>query len=147
LGFDAYLAMTENLAKSVHVLLVEDHAAVRQMLRQILFRVGVGQISEAEDGAQAFDVLRGNWDNLPDLIICDLYMKNVDGLQFCRKLQQQLRTNNDHVPILVLTGEQDEMVHEVAYQVGATKVLTKPIPPAVPIEEIGRIIGFSLTEG
>jgi len=136
--------MTDNFAESVHIMLVEDHAALRQMLRQALFRCGVGKISEAEDGLQALELLRGNWDNLPDLIICDLYMDNCDGLQFCREFNKKLRANNDHVPVLVLTGEKDEMVHEVAYQIGVTKVLTKPIPPIELIGEVGRAIGFDL---
>jgi two-component system chemotaxis response regulator CheY len=139
--------MTGKPGEALHVLLIEDHAAMRQMVRGALHHCGVGQVTEAANGAEAFEALQGKWDKLPDLIICDLFMANVDGLQFCRKLQKRLRDTDGHVPIVVLTGEEDEMVHDVAYQVGANKVLTKPIPPAVLIEEIGRIIGFSLTEG
>lgn len=131
-------------ASSLHILLVEDHTSMRSILCRMLHEAGVGQISEAEDGREALDFLKINWHNLPDLVISDLYMKHVDGLEFCRRLTARMRAAGQDIPFLLLTGEQDMFIHDVARQVGARAILTKPITREELLHEIGQVIGFTV---
>jgi EAL domain-containing protein (putative c-di-GMP-specific phosphodiesterase class I)/CheY-like chemotaxis protein len=67
------------------VLLVEDHAFQRQMLKRMLGHLGVREVLEAEDGEQALITLFNH--ELPvNLVICDLNMPNMDGMEFIRRL-------------------------------------------------------------
>jgi EAL domain-containing protein (putative c-di-GMP-specific phosphodiesterase class I) len=67
------------------VLLVEDHAFQRQMLKTMLERLGVNAVLEAADGQEALITLF-NHDKPVDLIVCDMNMPNMDGMEFIRRL-------------------------------------------------------------
>ena len=63
----------------------------------------------------------------PDFVICDLHMENGDGMTFCNKIRRHKNADIAQIPILILTGDSDTLLHEVALQIGAVNVLTKPI--------------------
>lgn len=79
----------------------------------------------------------------PDVIICDLHMETMDGLEFCNQVRRDEGIRTRAIPIIVLTGDRDTMVHEVSRQVGATAVLAKPISADQLLEQIHTAIGFS----
>jgi CheY-like chemotaxis protein len=67
----------------------------------------------------------------------------MDGLEFCN----QVRRDKEHViPIIILTGDSDALLHEVSKQVGAVAVLTKPVSAPELQEHIQTAIGFSPSE-
>ena len=111
---------------------------MRSIIRQLLTQEGFSQISEAENGEDALCVLAEQRESPLDLIICDLHMDKMDGMAFVNCLR---RTKNN-TPVLILTGEQDGLVLDVTRQVGATKVLNKPISAPALAEEVRRAIGF-----
>lgn len=135
---------TANLNEDLHVMIIDDQATMRKIVRGLLAQVGIKKISEANDGGVALEMLMKHGCERPDVIICDLYMENMDGMEFCNKLRRHESSDGPATPILVLTGEQDELVHEVARQVGAVTVLTKPIDSAHLAAAIGRAVGFEL---
>lgn len=122
----------------IHILIVDDQGTMRSIVRQLLQQEGFRNISEAENGEDAFRAMAELAGSPPDLIICDLHMDKMDGMAFVNCL----RRGKDNTPVLILTGEKDGLVLDVTRQVGATKVLNKPISAPELAEEVRRAIGF-----
>ncbi len=99
------------------LLVVEDEAALREALVYSLERQGY-EVSTAADGPTAIaTALRER----PDLILLDIMLPGVDGLEVCRVLRRDLNT-----PILMLTARSEEVDKVVGLEVGADDYLTKP---------------------
>ena len=79
-----------------------------------------------------------------DLVICDLLMPVMDGLTFCNKIRRDIRLKSRHVPILLLTAVTDDLVLQVARQVGAIDVVNKPIAAPELGKRIEKLIGIKL---
>lgn len=108
--------------------IVDDQKVMRSLVRGMLKQSGITDIVEFADGDEALAFLQlAQRNNIPDFIICDLYMKNMDGMEFCNKLRLSKNDGLRYVPVLILTGESDTMLHETTRQVGAKRILKKPI--------------------
>jgi two-component system response regulator MprA len=104
----------------MRVLVVDDDVAVRESLRRALRLEGY-EVELAADGGEALQLLGANGDD-PDLVVLDVLMPNVDGLQVCR----QLRRTGHRVPVLMLTAR-DEVADRVAgLDAGADDYVVKP---------------------
>ncbi|MCH7944387.1 MAG: response regulator [Proteobacteria bacterium] len=115
---------------------------MRAIIRQLLGRVGISNVSEAEHGEQALAMVRSPTADIPDVIICDLHMQTMDGMEFCNQLRRSEDARHRAIPILILTGDEDEMLHAVSRQVGAAKILMKPIAANDLLTEIRAVVGF-----
>jgi DNA-binding response OmpR family regulator len=99
------------------VLVVDDEAGVRSLLRNALEIVGY-EVHTAADGAEALRL----WESNPyGLVITDLVFMSAGGVD----LVQRIRSSDDHVPILAITGFGQEVAQE-ALDAGADHVLRKP---------------------
>ena len=134
--------MTNTAGVSIRVLVVDDQRAMRSIIRQLLGRVGISNVAEAEHGEEALAHLRNSAMATPDVIICELHMKRMDGLEFCNRLRRSDDARHRGIPILILTGDEDELLHAVSRQVGAAKILMKPIAANDLLAEIRTVIGF-----
>ncbi len=110
----------------------------------MLGQIGIQDVADAEDGEAALEMLHSPQAKDPDLIICDLHMENMDGMDFCNKLRLDKNEVLRAIPVIILTGEQDTFVHDVTRQVGATMVLVKPISPGDLKERIEAAVGFTI---
>lgn len=99
------------------VLLAEDDAAISEPLARALRREGY-EVDVREDGRSALEGGREN----PDLLILDIGLPEMDGLDVCRTL----RAEGYHVPVLVLTARADEVDTVVGLDAGADDYVTKP---------------------
>jgi len=99
------------------ILIVEDEDNIRHTLRYNLLKEGY-QVSEARTGTEALSEARRV---RPDLILLDLMLPELGGLEVCRILRQEMTT-----PILVLTAKGTEVDKVVGLQVGADDYVTKP---------------------
>lgn len=109
---------------AMKILLVEDQAEARAMLRNMLMELGVNQIFEAPDGREALKFIDNAFDFI-DLIICDWNMPGMTGVELLR----QLRTVDPSMPFLMVTGRSDlESVVE-AKSSGVTAYIRKPFSP------------------
>jgi two-component system response regulator MprA len=105
----------------VRILVVDDERAVRESLRRALELEGY-EIELAADGREALSRLTENGDTQPDVVILDVLMPGVDGLEVCRRL----RRGGNMVPVLMLTAR-DEIENRVAgLDAGADDYVTKP---------------------
>jgi signal transduction histidine kinase/DNA-binding response OmpR family regulator/ligand-binding sensor domain-containing protein len=101
------------------VLIVEDNRDLRTYIRDII--AGEWNVIEAGDGKQA---LQQAQQHAPDLIISDIMMPDMDGLDLLKTLRADIRTS--HLPVLLLTARQDDETRIKAFSIGADNYLTKP---------------------
>src|SRR2546426_4668370 len=99
------------------ILVVEDEGAIAEAVRVRLASEGYA-VRVAGDGPEA---LRMAADERPDLVVLDLMLPGMDGLEVCRELQK-----DSWVPVLMLTARTDEADKVAGFAVGADDYLTKP---------------------
>lgn len=109
--------MTEPAAR---ILLVEDEADLRALLDRHLERAGY-QVIPAEDGREA---LRLAWSRPVELVVLDLMLPAVDGIEVCRRLRADPRTAR--VPIVMLTARQEAADRVAGLEAGADDYVVKP---------------------
>lgn len=100
-----------------NVLVVDDEPQITRVLKTTLSSQGYG-VRTAADGKQALQEMK-NWP--PDLVITDLRMPNMDGLELCRAIRADSR-----VPIIVLSVKGEEAIKVEALDAGADDYITKP---------------------
>ncbi len=108
-------------AKSAAILIVDDDDIVRSIMRAELESEGY-LVTEATDGLEG---CQSCWANLPDLVISDVIMPKMDGFELCRQLRRH--PTSETVPILQMTGMDDTVSVEKAYDAGATDFISKPL--------------------
>ncbi|TDP81278.1 two-component system chemotaxis response regulator CheY [Aquabacterium commune] len=102
------------------VLLVDDSATMLMSMKAGLEISGY-RVAVAHDGEQAMSLLQGGLK--PDLIITDIHMPKMDGIEFIRQARKTLR----FTPILALTTEGQQARRDQARQLGATGWMLKPV--------------------
>ena len=116
--------MSAGAFKHLKILIVEDNQHMRTLLRGLLNSVGIREIVEANNGASALDALR---EKKCDLILSDLSMAPMNGLEFSRKVRTGDHSPNPFVPIIMITGHTERARVEAARDAGVTEFLAKPI--------------------
>ena len=109
---------------NLRVLVVDDNAHMRTLLRSLLQSLGVREVFESSDGAQAFAVSR---DFKPDFIVTDLTMEPVDGIELTRMVRTRKDSPNPYVPVIMVTGHTERSRVEAARDAGVTEFIAKPI--------------------
>jgi DNA-binding response OmpR family regulator len=109
--------------KGLQVLLIEDNINMRDMIRSVLFELGIRNIAVAHDGDSA---LREMKTNTVDLVLCDWVMKPINGPMFVKRIRRGKDSPNQYIPIIMLTGHTDlDKVYE-ARDIGVNEFLAKP---------------------
>ncbi len=106
------------------VLIAEDEAAIREIIAITLKRAGY-EVTEACDGQQAIDIYNSK-NGAFDVVLLDIMMPNVDGLEVCKTLRNQSST----VGIIMLTAKTQEMDKVSGLLMGADDYITKPFSPS-----------------
>ncbi len=108
---------------SVDVLIVDDSAAIRKILQRMLGQAGVtlGKVVEAGDGVEALERLRVQPVNL---ILSDINMPNMDGIQLLTELKS--KAESKHIPVIMITTEGGEAKVMEALELGASGYVRKP---------------------
>jgi DNA-binding response OmpR family regulator len=115
------------------ILVVDDELSIRLLLENFLSPTY--EIITKSDGAEALEWLEGN---LPDLIICDIQMPNMDGYRFISGVR--MRGFTKHTPIVMLSSTESSKERVKCYILGAQDYLTKPFNP----EELEVVIKKNL---
>ncbi len=103
------------------VLVADDDATLRRLARTALEQAGF-QVHEAADGIEAADTAAAVH---PDIILMDVEMPNMDGFSACARIRK--RPESVDTPIIMLTGREDDLSIQSAYDSGATDFVSKPI--------------------
>lgn len=119
------------------ILVVDDNQHMRVLVGEILKAVGVRQIHEASDGAQGLQMLR---DHPVDIIITDLSMQPLDGIDFVRLLRRSPDSPNPMCPVIMITGHSTVSRVQDARNAGVNEFLAKPLTARGVVERLGQVI-------
>jgi len=107
-------------------MVVEDVPSMRQLLVRLLKEIGIKDVLTCEDGADALN--RDEHNPYPvDVIICDLEMPIISGLEFIQMLRRNSRKDIKDTPIVVVTGHSEEKNLHQAIKLGVHGFLVKPV--------------------
>lgn len=121
----------------IHVLVVDDTAQMRFLVRCLLRAGGISRVTEAETGAQAINVMRAG---RIDLIIVDWKMAPVDGLAFTTTVRRSPDSPNPFVPILMLTAHTEASRVAAARDAGVSGFIKKPISARLLFDRISSAL-------
>jgi two-component system alkaline phosphatase synthesis response regulator PhoP len=116
------------------VLVVEDETDIRDLVVFHLAREGY-RCRTAATGMQALQEVR---EHLPDLIVLDLMLPEVDGLEVCRRVRADHASAS--VPIIILTAKSDEVDRVVGLEMGADDYLVKPFSPKELVARVRAVL-------
>jgi len=119
------------------VLVVDDNHHMRVLLVEILRALGVRHLIEASDGDEAMTLMRAH---RIDIIITDLAMSPVDGIDFLKLLRNSPDSPNPLCPVLMISGHSTERRVREARDAGVNEFLSKPVTARGVLERIGEII-------
>ena len=114
------------------ILVVEDDTDLRRMIKTML--AGVGDVTTAIDGSEAITLLNNNLD--PDVIVTDLMMPRMDGLQLVKEIRANPKIAN--IPVIVLTAKGTPMDVISGINAGARHYLTKPFKASELIDKVTK---------
>jgi CheY-like chemotaxis protein len=128
------------------ILIVDDFEEQREMLAMTLRAAGYRSLLFAESAFEALKSLGVGADSRPsariDVVLMDLLMPDMDGLEACRRIRSEERL--EHLPVIVVTAKTDASDLTAAYTAGATDYIRKPVIPA---ELVARVsMAMSLKE-
>src|SRR3990172_5583840 len=124
-------ARGQKLAMSQKILVVEDERDIVKLLRAYLEKAGF-IVATASDGQEALAVFRHE---RPNLVILDLNLPGMDGLDVCRALRRE-----SDVPIIMLTARVEETDRLIDLELGADDYIPKPFPPRELVARVRAVL-------
>ncbi len=118
--------MTDVDFSGLHVLLVDDEAFMRRLVRSLLRDLGCARVFEAENGADGLKLIEEE-DGQIGLVICDLQMPVMDGFEFVRRLRAHDDLYRLSLPVLILSGRSDAEGVRNALSLGIHGFVLKPV--------------------
>lgn len=115
-----YAETRENFMSKGKILVVDDEAKIVDLVRLYLDKEGY-QVVTAADGRKALELFHTE---KPDLLVLDLMLPEVDGLEVCRAIRRQ-----SGVPIIMLTARSEDVDKLMGLELGADDYITKPFSP------------------
>ncbi|HKB65998.1 MAG TPA: response regulator [Pyrinomonadaceae bacterium] len=122
-------------ADTAKILVIEDYLDTRELLATLLQRKGY-RVIEAEDGVEG--LLKAGW-MYPDLIIMDLSLPEMDGVEAARRIHAQAKLSQ--IPIFVISAYLTDAVKADVRAAGCTEIFSKPFDSEVLLERIARTLG------
>ncbi len=144
----------QHISKRLHdikVLVVDDEFYSRKVIRALLMAIGVTNIFDADSGALGLEAIRAV---VPDVVLVDWEMPNMDGAAFAKLVRQPGAFRHPNVPMIMLTGHSERWRVEEAMRLGVNEYLLKPVSGKLlcdrliatlnnprPIVKVGRYYG------
>lgn len=119
------------------ILLVDDSPHIRVLLAEIMRAIGVQHLSEASDGAEALQLLRNQ---TVDIVMTDLAMSPVDGIELTRLIRQSPDSQNPMIPIIMITGHTTLRRLQAARDAGVNEMLAKPLTARGVLDRLHRVV-------
>ncbi|MDD9912147.1 MAG: chemotaxis response regulator CheY [Alphaproteobacteria bacterium] len=122
--------------KNIRILVVDDFQTMRRIVINLLRQLGFTNVTEAEDGAAAWEKLQAD---AIDLIISDWNMPNMNGLDFLKKVREDEKYKA--LPFIMVTAEGKRENVITAVQTGVSNYIVKPFNAATLKEKLSKVIG------
>lgn len=122
------------------ILIVEDELSIRQLVKYNMEKEGY-QVLEAADGLQGLKLAKSE---KPDLLLLDLMLPQMDGLEVCRNLKGN--PASAALPIIMLTAKSEEIDKVIGLELGADDYMTKPFSPRELIARVKAVLRRSQKE-
>jgi len=136
--------MIKNEFEKLTVLIIDDEHMMRVLLKGLLHEIGFANIIEAEDGADGLVQIESNVSI--DIIICDLEMPIIGGLEFVGMLRASKSAINPKVPVLIVSGHSEQKnIHE-AVRMGINGFLVKPVSRRALESRIAHALGNTIID-
>lgn len=116
------------------IAIVEDEQNIVELVKYNLDREGYRTIS-ANNGKKGLDLIR---QELPDLVILDLMMPEMDGITVCKQLRADAQTKS--IPIIILTAKSEEADRVLGLEMGADDYVTKPFSPRELVARVRAVL-------
>jgi len=116
------------------VLVVDDDRVIQQLLEVNLELEGYEVVASASDGKEALEQIAKL---KPDIVILDIMMPKMDGLEVCRRLREDPATAK--IPVVLLSARAQDLDIREGLDIGASAYLTKPFDPVELLEVVGRL--------
>jgi DNA-binding NarL/FixJ family response regulator len=129
------MAFTHPALTALDVLIIDDHAGMRDLLTRVLTAAGASSVREAPDAETALALLA---ERMASLILADQNMAGMSGLDFVRRFRAQYGAR---ASVLMLSGQEDAEFGAKALVAGADGALPKPVSPRTLLDAIATIIG------
>jgi CheY-like chemotaxis protein len=117
------------------ILLVDDSATSRLMHRMLISQKTGFQVICAKDGEEALSMLANV---IPDLVLMDVMMPGIDGLEVCQRIRQGERTRR--LPVILLTFKTDPDSIKLGFESGCSEYLKKPIEESQLLDVLNRYL-------
>ena len=123
------------------VLVVDDDRVIQQLLQVNLELEGYDVVATASDGREALDKI-GTLK--PDLVILDVMMPKMDGLEVCRHLKADPKLAS--IPVILLSARAQDLDIREGLDIGANAYLTKPFDPVELLDVVGRLLSGAVAD-
>jgi two-component system phosphate regulon response regulator PhoB len=123
------------------ILLVDDEEDIVELLKLNLLREGY-KVLTCGTGEQALEIARSK---LPNLMILDLMLPGIDGLEVCKRLRSDPKT--ERIPIIILSAKGEEADIVTGLELGADDYVTKPFSGKVLVARVRRVLRKTVTTG
>jgi phosphate regulon transcriptional regulator PhoB len=118
----------------IKILVIEDEADIQEVIAYNLRREGY-EVVTCDDGAEGFDMARHE---TPSLLLLDLMLPGMDGIEICRRLRQDPITSN--IPIIMVTAKGEESDVVIGLGVGADDYVVKPFSPRELVARVRAVL-------
>ena len=119
------------------ILLVDDNHHMRVLLIELLRAVGINKVFEAADGAEGLQMMRSH---AVDIVMTDLAMEPLDGIDFVRLLRNSPDSPNQMCPVIMITGHSTFARVNEAREAGVNEFLAKPLTARGVIERLHQAV-------
>ena len=115
---------TKDFVRQAKVMIIDDEMLVIKVVKRYLSAEGYANFVMVDDSRQALEKI---WEEQPDVILSDIHMPEVSGLDILRARQKNAKLTS--IPVLILSGSSGDEVMREALELGATDFLAKPVDP------------------
>ena len=129
--------MAASTSIPITILIVDDNQHMRGILKELLRAAGVSDIKEASDPLEAFEYMKSSF---VDLLLVDLAMPLMDGVEFTRMVRTNEDSPNHFLPIIMITGHSERSRVNAARDAGVNEFLVKPVTAKGLMERLSLIV-------
>lgn len=119
--------MPEQLFAELTILVIDDELFMQSLVERMLRDLGVKTVFVAENGKDALRIIKNDYKEI-DLILLDIEMPEIDGLQFLQMIRKTSIPEVAHLRVVMLSGHSDMSNLKKAVELGVHGFLTKPVP-------------------